>query len=81
MEKVVYGVVDGFFFAVYSVFIGVKRQGSDGFRQDSDAGVDRSGLQRCLLVDSLAARACTEEKAVGIASEAILRTGSCGEKS
>ena len=81
MEQVVYGVVDGFFFAGCGVFVGVKRQGSDGFRQDSDAGVDGCGLQRCLLVDSLATGACAEEKAVGVAPEAILWTGSCGKES
>ena len=43
-------------------------------------GVYGSGLQRYLLVDRLAAGACAEEKAVSVAPEAILRTGSCGKK-
>ena len=66
-------MTDRFFFAIGSITVHVQRQCGDGFRQDSDAGVDGCGLQRCLLVDSLATGACAEEKAVSVAPEAILR--------
>ena len=74
-------MVYGFFFAVGCITISVHRQRSDGFREDSDAGVDRRGLQRCSLIDRLAAGACAEEKAVGAAPEAVFRAGSCLKKS
>ena len=73
-------MVDGFFFAVWSISVGMKRQKSDGFRQYPHAGVDRGGLQRRPLVDRLAAGAGAEEKAVCAAEQAVFRLISCFEQ-
>ena len=59
----------------------MQRQRSDGFRQDSDTGVDGRGLERCSLIDRLAAGTCAEEKAVWTGPETVFRAGSCGEQS
>ena len=74
-------MVHGFFLAAGTVPVRVKRQGSDGFGQNPDAGIDRRGLQRRFLVDRFAAGACAEEKAVWTAPEAVFWTGSRRKKS
>ena len=71
----------GFFLAAGTVPVRVKRQGSDGFGQDPNTGIDSRGLQRRFLIDRFAAGAYAEEKAVWTAPEAVLGTGPRREKS
>ena len=73
MEQIVQRVHRRFFFAVRTGSVGVKRQQGDGFGQNSDASVDRRGLERRFLTDCFAAGAGTEEKAIGAAPEAVFR--------
>ena len=75
MKKIVQRVRRRFLFAVRTGSVGVKRQQGNGFGQDSDASVDRRGLERRFLTDCFAAGAGTEEKAVGTAPETVL--GAC----
>ena len=75
MQKIVQGMIHGFFLAAGTVPVRVKRQGSDGFGQNPHAGIDRRGLKRRFLIDRFSAGARAEEKAVRTAPEAVFRTG------
>ena len=74
-------MIQGFFLAAGTVPVRVKRQGSDGFGQNPNAGIDRRGLKRRFLIDRFSAGARAEEKAVRTAPEAVFRTGPRREKS
>ena len=76
MQKIVQGMVHGFFLAAGTVPVRVKRQGSDGFGQDPNTGIDSRGLQRRFLIDRFAAGAYAEEKAVWTKPRIVFGAGS-----